>query len=372
MSQNQPNGAGLPGKSSKPSGVRSLPPEQWPEADRSAWVAACRPAERLKRGGAASHMKDITRRDLARRYGYFLDHVQRIEGLDPSTGAAVLVTPGRVARFLAELQARISSVTVQGSIYKLRRMAQLLAPDRDYAWLTEIANDLALVMQPKPKHHRLVYANVSAEAGVTLMAEADSATHGSALACARQFRNGLMVALLAFHPIRLKNFAALEIGRTFVKVKVKGKWWIVLPGSETKEKRPDERSVDDCLIPWIDRYLGIHRPVLARGDSAPALLWLSSYNGNAMTYNAVGRVVSTTTTATVGVDVSPHLFRTAGASSCAVWAGNQPHLGSALLHHTDPAVANEHYNHAGSLSAAQSFAAVIRNIRGSDARSRPR
>jgi hypothetical protein len=38
-----------------------------------------------------------------------------------------------------------------------------------------------------------------------------------------------MVALLAFHPIRLKNFAAFEIGRTFVKVK--NKWWIVLPGA---------------------------------------------------------------------------------------------------------------------------------------------
>src|SRR5215471_14029041 len=107
--------------------VRSLPLDQWPEADRSAWAAACRPAERLKRGGAASHMKDVTRRDLARRYGYFLDHIQRTEGLDHSAGAAALVTPQHVARFIAELQARVSSVTVQGTVCKLRRMAQLLA-----------------------------------------------------------------------------------------------------------------------------------------------------------------------------------------------------------------------------------------------------
>ena len=45
--------------------VRSLPLERWPDADRLAWVAACRPAERLKRGGGAAHMRDITRRDLA-------------------------------------------------------------------------------------------------------------------------------------------------------------------------------------------------------------------------------------------------------------------------------------------------------------------
>jgi site-specific recombinase XerD len=358
MSQIRRNGDDLPMKSGKSSLVRCLPPDQWPHADRSAWAAACQPAERLKRGGAASHMADITRRDLVRRYGYFLDHIQRTESLDLS--AAMLVTPHRVEHYLAELRARVGSVTVQGSIYKLRRISQLLAPERDYTWLTEIENEVALVMQPKSKHHRLVYPNIIAEAGMTLMTEAEAASHRSALARARQFRNGLMVALLAFHSVRLKNFAALEIGRTFVKVK--NNWWIVLPASETKEKRPDERPVDDCLAPWMDRFLSVHRPVLARGDKSKAALWLSSNDGNAMTYLAVERVISTTTMATVGVDLSPHLFRTAGASSCAVWAGNQPHLASALLHHTDPATTNEHYNRASSLSATRKFAAFIRSV----------
>ena len=72
-------------------------------------------------------MRDITRRDLARRYGYFLDHVQRTEG-DLNAGATGLVTPDRVERFILELKARVGSVTVHGSIYKLRRMAELLAP----------------------------------------------------------------------------------------------------------------------------------------------------------------------------------------------------------------------------------------------------
>jgi site-specific recombinase XerD len=306
-------------------------------------------------------MADITRRDLARRYGYFLDHVQRTEGLDSGASAGLLVTPARVERFLAELQARVGSVTVHGTIYKVRRMSELLTPDRDYTWLTEIENDLALVMQPKSKRHRLLYPNVTAEAGMALMAEADAAAHRSALARAEQFRNGLMVALLAFHSIRLKNFAALEIGRTFVTVR--DKWWILLPASETKEKRPDERAVDDCLTPWIERYLSIHRPVLARYRNVHAALWLSSNSGNAMTYSAVGRIISETTMMTVGVGVSPHLFRTSAASSCSIWAGDQPRLASALLHHTDPATTNEHYNRATSLNAAQRFAALIKKVR---------
>lgn len=344
--------------------VRSLPLAQGPEADRAAWAAACRPAERLKRGGAASHMREITQRDLARRYGYFLDYVERSEGLAHHAEAAAHVAPDRVEGFLAELTARVSSETVYGSIRKLRRTAQLLAPGRDFTWLSEIEKDLALVKQPKSKFDRLVYANVLAEAGMTLMAEADAATHRSALARARQFRNGLMVALLALHPIRLKNFAALEIGRSFKKVN--NSWWIVLSARETKEKRPDERSVDACLIGWIDRYLNVHRRVLARTDDMPAALWLSSNDGRAMTYKAVGRVISKTTLATVGINVSPHLFRTAGVSTAAVYAGDSPHLGSALLHHIDPTVAEEDYNRATSLSATQSYAALIKTLRRRD------
>src|SRR5215475_5676587 len=128
MPKNRSNGPAPPLRSGRPKPIRSLPVDQWPEADRSAWIAACRPAKRLRRGGAASQMREVTRRDLARRYGYFLDHLERTEGLSGSAGAAVLVTPPRVARFLVELQARVGSVTVHGSIYKLRRMAQLLAP----------------------------------------------------------------------------------------------------------------------------------------------------------------------------------------------------------------------------------------------------
>jgi hypothetical protein len=344
--------------------VRSLPLEGWPDTDRLAWTAACRPTERLKRRGAVSHLKDVTRRDLVRRYGYYLDYVQRTEGINRTAQATVYVTPDRVERFRLELEARVSSVTVYGTIYKLRRMAQLLAPDRDFAWLSELEKDVALGMVPRSKLDRLIYSNVLVDAGMTVMIEAEAAMHRSDLGRARQFRNGLMLAVLAFHPLRLKNFAALEIGRTFRRIK--GTWWIILPASETKEKRPDERTVDPALIHWIERYLSIHRRLLARGRDGSACLWLSSNNGSAMTYGAAERVIKQTTLATVGMDLSPHLFRAAGVSTCAVHAGDQPYLGTALMHHTDPRINEKHYNRANSASAAQKFGNLINAMRKRD------
>ena len=131
-------------------------------------------------------------------------------------------------------------------------------PDGDFRWLAEIVNDLVMVAWPRSKFDRIVAIEVLVEAGLTLINEAETPRNLTALARACQIRNGLMVAMLAFCPIRPKNFAALEIGRSFVKIK--GCWWIVLSASETKEKRPDERRVNELLTPAIDRYLGRYRP----------------------------------------------------------------------------------------------------------------
>src|SRR6266849_5154720 len=206
---------------------RSLPVQEWPEADRQAWEETCRPGSRLKRGGAASYLAEASRDDFARRYGAFLGFLQRTGRLDRSAAAAAQVAPSSVEAYVAELTARVRSVTVFNCIYKLRRAAQLLAPAADFSWLAEIEKDLALVMQPRSKFDRLVFTGPLVEAGLTLVAEAERfAKHD--LARARGVRNGLMIALLALCPIRLKNFAALEIGHTFKKVH--GSWWIALPG----------------------------------------------------------------------------------------------------------------------------------------------
>jgi integrase len=337
--------------------IRSLPIELWPEADRKAWIAACKPSQRLKRGGAGSHLKPVTLNDLSRRYGYFLDCMNRRGLLDPSRAAGGHVTSGNVAIYLAELSARVGSVTVYGSIYKLRRACELIDPARDLSWLADIEKDLALVMRPRSKTDRWVLAEVLIEAGLTLIAEAENSREMPKLSQARQVRNGLMVAMLALHSIRLKNFADLEIGRNFVEIK--GSWWIVLSASETKEGRPDERRVDDLLQPALDRYLKRHRPFLAGADHSTAALWLSSNDGASMSYSGVERVLIEATSATIGVAVSPHLFRTAIASSAAIHGGANPHLASALLHHTDPRVTEAYYNRASSISAGDSLRSII-------------
>jgi integrase len=344
------------GANSKREYPRSLPLSEWPVADQQAWNDAFRPGSRLIRGGAGSYLAQESRQDFAQRYGAFLGFLQRAGQLRHDMPPATRVTSTNVEAYIAERSIRVRSVTAWNNIYKLRRAAELLSPTTDFSWLAEIEKDLALVMVPRSKFDRLVLTGRLVEAGRTLMAEAQSFAR-SDFARAKGMRNGLMIALLAFCPIRLKNFAALELGSTFKEVH--GRWWITLPSVTTKSRRPDERRVPELLNNDIGFYLQKCRPILLRSASITNAVWISSTTGKPMTKKNLGTLISKVTLATVGVDVSPHLFRTAGATTAAVYGGDTPHLASALLNHTDPCVTEEHYNRASSITASKVYAEII-------------
>ena len=134
---------------------RSLPISEWPDADRQAWEDACRPGIRLRPGGSASYLAEVSREDFARRYGAFLGFLQRRGSLELNAAAATQVTLSNVEPYITELKARVRSVTVWNCIYKLRRAAELLTPTTDYSWLAEIEKDLALVIEPRSKFDRI-------------------------------------------------------------------------------------------------------------------------------------------------------------------------------------------------------------------------
>jgi integrase len=344
---------------SMPGMPRSLPVSEWPEADRLGWMEALRPAQRLKRGGAARHLASVSKADIANRYGLYLDFLQRADRLDLTGNATALVTPENVSEFVAELQTRVRTVTVWNSVYKLRRGAQLITPTTDFGWLSETEKDIALSMIPRSKADRLVLTERLVEAGLTLIQEAE--TFGkTALARAAGVRNGLLIALLALHPIRIKNFAALTIADTFVNVD--GRWWLHVPAENTKSHRMDERQVPEFVTAIVNRYIETHRPVLCRGFEHSGL-WVSSTTGGRLTTKNLGTLISKITREAVGVDVSPHLFRAAGASTAAVYGRDHPNLASALLNHRDSRVTEEHYNFSTILSAGEEYALIINSYR---------
>jgi hypothetical protein len=120
--------------------------------------------------------------------------------------------------------------------------ARVLDPKTDFAWLSEIEQDLALLMEPRSKFDRLVLAERLVEAGLTLVTEAEAFSRYP-FKRAIDIRNGLIIALLAVCPIRIKNYAALEIGRPSNRSTEAGGLRCL-----TAAPRPKMRTSGLCLI----------------------------------------------------------------------------------------------------------------------------
>jgi integrase len=263
-----------------------------------------------------------------------------------------------VAAYVAELQGRVSSVTTWNCVYKLRRAAELMCPMAGFKWLAEIEKDLALVAEPRSKLDRLVFTDRLAEAGLKIIGEALRGDHEVERAVG--IRNGLMLTILALYPIRLKNFAELTLGTTFQKIQ--GCWWITVPKSQTKTKRtPEEKRIRSFLTRHVELYLEA-RTVLLAPNGETSTLWISSTTGVAFTRKNLGTLISKLTREAIGVDVSPHLFRTAAATTAAAYAPHLPYLASAVLGHADERITEEHYNRASSVHAANVLAEIIAGL----------
>ena len=115
--------------------------------------------------------------------------------------------------------------------------------------------------------------------------------------------NGLMVALLAHRPIRIKNFATLEIGRTFKQVQ--DNWWIALPACSTKTKRLDERRVPEILNGALDLYLDQSRPFLIGSNAPTDFLWISSRTGGRFATKNLGTLFQDHVSDTWGGRIAP-------------------------------------------------------------------
>ena len=361
--------------------IRSLPLSSWPDDDQRAWAEACRPTQRLRLGGRASHMKPVIQDDLARRYGYFLWTLMRAGQLDLGALRGAQVTPDAVARFIALVEPHWGSVTRSQSVFKLRRMTEILAPERDLVWLRAIEADLRAQARPERRREN-VTSNELLQAGEVLFKDAESATHLSPKKRACLARNGLMVALLAVRPIRHKNFGELTLGTSFRRID--GSWWIILEAENTKGGRVDERQVPEYLNPLVERYLATYRPILLARQAATSdcdraqakatrllpdcsleemsgPLWIA-VTGEPLTYSAVGAAITDTVEATIGVRLSPHAFRRAVRTTVTYTDGEHRGLTQGVLQHNSTRVGDEHYDSASSRRAGLDLTAIIRGL----------
>ncbi len=187
-----------------------------------------------------------------------------------------------------------------------------------------------------------------------MMTSAERETGWSRRRRAVHYRDGLMIALLAYRPLRLTNFASIVLGVHLVQQS--GGWWLQFPASGMKAKRPYEVAFPTALVPELEHYLAVHRNVLLAGESGQLspgtdALWVSEV-GTMLESGALARRIRKHTKEAFGASLPPHWFRDAAATSIAI--ENPRHVCDA--HHilgNTLAMTEKHYNQARSLEASR-------------------
>jgi integrase/recombinase XerD len=334
---------------------KALPLPAWPKADREAWQVAQEAADVLEEGGTASHLSTSTRKDLTRRYAYFLSFLADGGTLNLQRPAAAVVMEENILLYLRFLEPRVSSVTLAQSLYKIARVAYCLAPERDWRWLRRIVRRLDLRAKPRHKRNEVVPIEELFMLGQQLMNRAENAVEATSCFRARSYRDGLIIALLAADPIRLANFTALEIGRTIIKDGTT--WSFDIPAEETKAGRRHLAVLPDWSTPRIDRYVQHYRRLFPNAESTNRV-WLNQV-GRLLTGYGLYYVVCKRTFDAFGKRVSPHLFRSCLGTSTAVHHGAEIGLAMTVLDHKSSEVFERHYNQARMIDAVKAYQRIV-------------
>ncbi len=303
-------------------------------------------------------------------YGRWLAWLETRDGLDPSLAPSARVTKERVAGYLREMQSQVSSFTVQSTLQGLGEVLRVMTETHTFRWVTRGAARLrAHATSTKNKRQKMKSPDQLVDLGLNLMAEANYLSEADMPAAALQFRNGLIIALLAYCPLRAKNLAAITLGQHLVKRG--GIWWLIFAAEETKQRRPFETPFPVNLETALERYLADYRPALAakgaHHGSAGGALWISQ-DGGALTAFGINQAICRLTKAAFGAHINPHLFRDCAATMIAIDDPDHVHIIPAILGHSSMATSERHYNQARSLEAGRRYHATLGAVRASKRR----
>jgi integrase/recombinase XerD len=345
-------------------------PALWPEIDRHRWGASQHSGDIFEPSSVGTHWAFHTRKRVETGYGRWLSWLSVNGYLDSNSSPGDRVKPERVTRYVAALQAVNAPNTVLSRIQELYLALTVVVPDHDWTWIHKIESRLKrTATRVRNRRTGLSSSNRLYSLGLKLMTEAERPSTSTPVEQAVQYRDGLMISLLAARPLRRHNFATMEIGHHLVKQD--DGYWIRFEATETKTHVPIEAPFPAALVAYLERYLSHYRPLLAecsgywrrmRIGPLPSALWVSQH-GTAMAEVAISSRFKKLTTDRLGPRLTMQRFRESAATSIAIEDPEHVRITMCILGHTTLRTSERHYNHATSLQAIRRYQARILELR---------
>ncbi len=168
------------------------------------------PGDVLDDPGGATGWSPKTLRTVIAAYGRWLAFLDLHGWLDPNCPPAARLTEERLRAYIDTLRAQVQSITLRNRIRDLGEALRVMDPAADLRLLRRAARCLRIQAVPsRPKGARTVELDRLAELGCEIMAEAETTPVRNAIWRAPRYRMGLMIALLAYRPLRRGNFVAV-------------------------------------------------------------------------------------------------------------------------------------------------------------------
>jgi integrase len=338
-----------------------LPFDRWPQADRQLWEQATNDIDPFSEA-AGARLADRSKHQYLFAWRRFLGFLLIEDKSALALPAAERLTKERVRAFANHLAGTNIPRSVAIQVDALYKAARIMLPEHDLTWLKSMKARLHSAAPLQGASGPVVISPQILAVGQQLMDEIDpQAEDHLTLAKAIRYRDGLMISLLAFMPLRRKNLASLEIDRHLIGEG--NSRFIFIPAAETKTRTPIEFAIPELLLPYLDAYLRIVRPRILN-DTACKALWVSP-RGGTLRYGAIGDIISRHTAAVLGIRLTPHDTRDAAATTWALAAPGQIGVSRDLLSHSDLRTTGRHYNRAKGVEASRTYAKLINVFKGS-------
>lgn len=328
---------------------KSLLLKDWPVNDCIAWNNAFLKGSLLDNKGVAAHWSKRSRETIQWMYGHWLSYLKNTEQLDDHF--IKRVTKESINSYIDVISTSLQPWTVWCYISKLYDALRVMSPDTDWSWLRDIHNRLARNIAPSNhKLSRIKDSSVLYQLGISLMREVENTTKLS-LHSAIEYRDGLMIALLAARPLRRSNLASIRINQHILYTGEQ--WCLSFERHEMKNRRPYYCLLPHALTPYIDTYLHVFRCLFSQSDMHNGF-WASA-KGVPMSHGGIyDRIIKRTKDA-FGEAINPHLFRDCAATTLAIRDPDHVRSASSLLGHGDLRTTEKYYNQASTLQASKNF-----------------
>jgi integrase/recombinase XerD len=336
-----------------------LPYLEWPAADRLLWERAVSNDDPFAEATGA-RLSKASRRSYLFGWRRFLGFLAISEPDALQVAPHERLTIERVRAFVSHLTETNTPRSVANQVQMFYLAARLMMAERDWTWLKALKARLFAAAPATAATGPMVTSLQLLDLGQQLMDESRPAPATPiSMDDAVRYRDGLMIALAAFIPIRRKNLSALRIGRHLVREG--DSWFVIVSGEETKTRKSMDYPVPQLLESYLATYLNVVRPQMLPHPTCAAL-WLNS-RGGALAYAAIGDIFSRHSTSRLGFRVTPHDAREAAGTLWALFAPDQIGVARDLLAHSDLRTTIKYYNRARGIEASRTHSQLIAQMR---------